>query len=69
MPDKGKLIALEGADDQALDSQAESLYRWLQGSDVAVEKTREPTNGPVGTQIHYTAREGSTLPQEASLCS
>ena len=51
MPDKGRLIALEGVDDQALDSQAESLYRWLHGVDIAVEKTREPTNGPVGTQV------------------
>jgi dTMP kinase len=51
MPHKGKLIALEGVDDQALDSQAESLYRWLHGLGIAVEKTREPTNGPVGTQV------------------
>jgi thymidylate kinase len=51
MPDKGKLIALEGVDDQALDSQAETLYRWLHGLDIAVEKTCEPTNGPVGTQV------------------
>lgn len=58
MPHKGKLIALEGLDDQALDSQAESLYRWLHGLDVAVEKTREPTNGPVGTQVqlHHQGR-------------
>jgi dTMP kinase len=51
MPDKGKLIVLEGVDDQALENQAESLYRWLHGLDIAVEKTREPTNGPVGTQV------------------
>jgi dTMP kinase len=47
----GKLIVLEGIDDAALGVQAEGLYRWLSGRGVAVERTKEPTHGPVGAQI------------------
>lgn len=51
MPDGGKLIVLEGVDDTVLEAQVGQLYHWLRGQGIAVEQTREPTYGPVGTQI------------------
>jgi thymidylate kinase len=52
-----KLIALEGTDDIALGSLAESLCRWLRERGVSVECTREPTHGPAGSQV-LLARQG-----------
>ena len=47
----GKLIAIEGTTDTALDALAKKLYRWLRERDVAIELTGEPTYGPVGAQL------------------
>jgi thymidylate kinase len=47
----GKLIALEGTDDEALERQAEDICRWLGDLGIAIERTREPTSGPVGVQV------------------
>lgn len=57
MAEYGKLIALEGIDDVALGSLAESLCRWLREQGVSVECTREPTYGPAGSQV-LLARQG-----------
>jgi thymidylate kinase len=48
---QGKLIVLEGIDDAELGDLAASLCRWLRGQQVTVERTREPTYGPVGSQV------------------
>jgi dTMP kinase len=52
----GKLIVLEGLDETALQVLQDRLYRWLRGRGVAVEQTREPTYGPVGSQIRLQRR-------------
>jgi dTMP kinase len=62
MQSKAKLIALEGIDAQGIKEQAESLYRWLRDLGVRVEKTREPTNGPVGTQIQLHRQQRLHFP-------
>jgi len=62
MRSEAKLIALEGIDGQALDAHAVSLYRWLRDLGVEVEKTREPTNGPVGTQIQLHRQQRLQFP-------
>jgi dTMP kinase len=51
MSSKGKLIVLEGSDDDLLGRLSESLHRWMRSLGMQVERTAEPTNGPVGTQI------------------
>lgn len=47
----GKLIALEGEDDQLLTAQMEKLHSWLQHQGLVAIKTSNPTNGPAGAQI------------------
>ena len=51
MPERGKLIVLEGVEDETLTAVAEGLCRWLRDIGQAVESTREPTYGPAGTQV------------------
>jgi hypothetical protein len=51
MPAPGKLITLEGPDHALLDRQAARLCRWLRDLDLPVDRTAEPTGGPVGVQI------------------
>jgi thymidylate kinase len=57
MPGIGKLIVLEGVDDEALNRLADHLCRWLRARGLAVEHTAEPTYGPAGTHI-LQARAG-----------
>jgi dTMP kinase len=57
MAGAGMLIALEGAQDAPLEALAERLFRWLREQGVAVERTRQPTNGPVGALLQL-ARQG-----------
>ncbi len=57
MPGEGKLIVLEGADETLLGVQSERLYRWLRDGGRLTERTREPTNGPVGVQLQLV-RQG-----------
>ncbi len=47
----GKFIVLEGIDSQVLQEQAESLYSSLRKDRVRVLLTREPSDGPFGSQI------------------
>ena len=54
---EGKLIALEGVNDALLDAQSERLCRWLQGRDIVVERTEEPTRGPVGMLLRLSRQE------------
>ena len=51
MSERGKLIAIEGADEGVLDALAEGLSRWLRDAGVPVEQTGAPTLGPAGAQI------------------
>jgi thymidylate kinase len=51
MPERGKLIVLEGADGDLLEELSGSLYHWMRGLGVAVERTSEPTSGPVGALV------------------
>jgi dTMP kinase len=53
---EGKLIALEGIDDARLGAQSEYLCRWLQGQGIVVERTEEPTRGPVGALLRLSRR-------------
>lgn len=57
MEKSGKWIVLEAVDDVALDRLSLSLCRWMRQYGLPVEQTREPTNGPAGTQI-LLARQG-----------
>jgi dTMP kinase len=57
MAEQGKLIVLEGIDGTMLGELAESLCCWLREQQVAVERTREPTYGPAGSQV-LLARAG-----------
>jgi thymidylate kinase len=66
MAGAGVLIALEGAQDALLEAHAERLFRWLRERGVAVERAREPTNGPVGALIQL-ARQGRLRFDPASL--
>jgi dTMP kinase len=65
MPDTGKLIALEGADEQLLERVSESLHHWMCGLGVEVERTAEPTNGPVGVQVQLCREGRLALPPES----
>jgi dTMP kinase len=51
MPERGKLIVLESADGDLLEGLSESLHRWMRGLGVDVERTSEPTSGPVGALV------------------
>jgi thymidylate kinase len=53
---KGKLVALECADETVLERQVQRLYRWLDRRGIAVEHTAEPTGGPVGAQLALVQR-------------
>ncbi len=49
--EKGKFIALEGIDGSGKSSQIGRLVKRLEGLGVPCRETREPTGGPVGSQI------------------
>ena len=51
MPVTGKLIALEGPDHALLDRQAAQICRWLADLGIAIDRSAEPTGGPVGAQV------------------
>ena len=53
---KGKLIALEGADDAAVTALQERLYGWLQDEGLPVERAQMPTRGPIGLLLHTHAQ-------------
>lgn len=52
-PTAGKFIILEGIDSQTLQEQGERLYGWLREQRIAVHLTRQPTDGPFGSQIRF----------------
>jgi len=52
-PIPGKFIVLESIDGQALEEQGKRLYGWLREQKVMVHLTREPTDGPFGSQIRF----------------
>ena len=52
-PTAGKFIVIEGIDSQAIKEQAERLYGWLRKQRVTVHLTREPSDGPFGSQIRF----------------
>jgi dTMP kinase len=49
----GKFIVIEGIDDQTIEEQGERLYGWLRGQRNVVHLTREPSDGPFGSQIRF----------------
>ena len=65
MPQRGKLIALEGADGDLLGELSGSLHRWLRGLGVDVEHTAEPTSGPVGALVQLHAQGRLALTPES----
>ena len=48
-----KFIVIEGIDDQTIEEQGERLYGWLRGQRNVVHLTREPSDGPFGSQIRF----------------
>ncbi len=52
-PTPGKFIVLEGIDSQELEEQGERLYGWLREERLKVHLTREPSDGPFGSQIRF----------------
>lgn len=69
MDTPGKLIVLEGADEAALDGLAERLARWLHRAGLAVECTRQPTNGPAGAPVQlYRLGRLALDGRSAALC-
>jgi thymidylate kinase len=62
MPGEGRLVALEGIDQDLLQVQAERLCHWLRDQQIAAEQTLEPTQGPVGVQIRLVQQGRLQLP-------
>lgn len=48
---RGRFIVLEGLDGSGTTTQSRRLAKWLEDQDVAVRKTFEPTDGPIGKLI------------------
>jgi len=65
----GVLIAVEGTDGTGKSTQVELLTRRLREMGLAVQKTREPTNGPYGQKIRelYSNRSRFTPEDELAL--
>ena len=56
--DTGVLIAFEGIDGAGKTTQVELLERFLLSSEVAVKRSKEPTDGPWGQKIRASASNG-----------
>lgn len=63
----GKLIALEGVDGTGKSTQAVRLVAALRRGGVDVLATREPTDGPVGSEIRKNALAGTDMSAEQEL--
>ena len=62
---RGRLIALEGADQDLLSACADALSRRLGADGLPPERTREPTNGPAGMLVSLHRRGRLRLPPQA----
>jgi dTMP kinase len=47
----GRFIVFEGVDSEAIADQARRMAEWLRSEGMAAVTTREPTDGPIGSQI------------------
>jgi len=52
-PTPGKFVVIEGIDSREIEEQGEGLYGWLREDRVKVHLTREPSDGPFGSQIRF----------------
>ena len=52
-PTPGKFIVLEGIDGHAIEEQGKRLHGWLREQKVMAHLTREPSDGPFGSQIRF----------------
>ncbi len=59
----GKLIVFEGVDGSGKTTQARLLYKRLDAAGLNPMYTREPTDGPYGTQIRALARNSALTPE------
>lgn len=60
----GLLIAVEGIDGAGKTTLARTLAESMRGKGVPVVFSKEPTNGPWGTQLRKSASEGRLSPDE-----
>ena len=60
----GFLIAIEGIDGAGKTTLARSMHAALSAGKVPVHLSKEPTNGPWGTQLRATAASGRLTPDE-----
>lgn len=58
---RGRFIVLEGLDGAGISTQVRRLAAALDGADVAYQCTREPTDGPVGSQIRLALTKRLTI--------
>ena len=55
---RGLLVALEGIDGSGKSTQMKHLAEWLRPQGYGVVELREPTHGPIGSEIRRLAVEG-----------
>ncbi len=65
MTARGRFIVFEGLDGSGSTTQARLLARWLADRGIAVESTREPTDGPFGAIVRLALRGRLSLSPEA----
>jgi len=53
----GRFIVFEGIDSDVLADQVSRLSAWLLSDGLTVIRTREPTDGPIGTQIRLVLND------------
>ncbi len=53
----GRFIVFEGIDSDVLAEQASQMSAWLLSDGLTVIRTREPTDGPIGTQVRLVLNE------------
>jgi len=61
----GRWIVFEGMDSTVLEEQASHLAGWLRRGGVPAVVTREPTDGPVGAQLHLILSRRLTVDERA----